>query len=167
MKESKYLKDTVQNIEKLLTIPLMKEFDINSLSSILKQSKVYRYDDGEIIFKQGEAGPWLYFLLSGKVRVIKDGEDLATLQRKGEVFGEMGILTASYHSVSATAIGDTTCLAMNSSLIDKFSPNEKLAFSCILYRVLAEVISERLRRAGEDIVRLKKENEDLKARLGA
>ena len=166
MKESKFLKDTIQNVEKLLTIPLMKEFETRSLGNILKQSKVHQYDDGETIIKEGDAGPWLFFLLSGEVRVEKDGEDLATLRRKGDVFGEMGMLSDSYRSASATAIGETTCLAMDSSLINKFSPNDKLAFCCILYRVLAEVVTERLRKTSEDIIRLKKENEELKARLG-
>ncbi len=167
MKESKFLKDTMQNIEKLLTIPMMKEFETKSLGNILRQSKVRQYEDGEKIFKEGDVGPWLYFLLSGEVRVEKDGEDLATLKRKGDVFGEMGMLTDSYRSASATAVGETICLVTDASLINDFSPNDKLAFCCILYRVLAEVVTQRLKTASDDIVRLKKENEDLKARLGA
>ena len=165
MKESKFLKDTVQNVEKLLTIPLMKEFETRSLGNILRQSKVHQYDDGETIIREGDAGPWLYFLLSGEVRVVKDGSELAILKRKGDVFGEMGMLTASYRSASATAVGETVCLAMDSSMIDKFSANDKLAFCCILYRVLAEVVTVRLKKASEDIIRLKKENEELKARM--
>jgi CRP-like cAMP-binding protein len=166
MRESKFLKDTVQNVEKLLSIPLMKEFETKALGNILKQSKVRHYDDGELIIKEGGADPWLFFLLSGEVRVKKDGEELAVLKRKGDVFGEMGMLTDSRHSASATAIGETTCLAMDSSLINDFSPNDKLAFCFILYRVLAEVVTERLKKTSEDIVRLKRENEELKARLG-
>lgn len=167
MKESKFLKDTMQNIEKLLTIPMMKEFETKSLGNILRQSKVRHYEDGEMIIREGDVGPWLYFLLSGEVRVEKDGEMLATLKRKGDVFGEMGMFTDSYRSASASAIGETVCLVTDSSRINDFSTNEKLAFCCILYRVLAEVVTERLKKASEDIVRLKKENEELKGRLGS
>ncbi|MEW6076640.1 MAG: cyclic nucleotide-binding domain-containing protein [Thermodesulfobacteriota bacterium] len=166
MKESKYLKDTMQNVEKLLTIPLMKEFKSKALGNILKQSKICQYDDGETIIREGDVSPLLYFLLSGEVRVMKDGEDLATLKRKGDVFGEMSMLTDSHRSASATAVGETTCLAVDSSLINNFSEHDKLAFCCILYRVLAEVVTERLKKTSADIIRLKKENEELKARLG-
>lgn len=165
MKESKFLKDTMQNIEKLLTIPMMKEFETKSLGNILRQSKVRQYEDGEVIIKEGDAEPWLYFLLSGEVQVDKEGETLATLKRKGDVFGEMGMLTDSYRSASAKAIGETICLVTDSSQINDFSPNDKLAFCCILYRVLAEVVTERLKKSSEEIVRLKKENDDLKERL--
>lgn len=165
MKESKFLKDTVQNIEKLLTIPLMKEFETKSLGNILRQSKVHQYEDGEMIIKEGDVSPWLYFLLSGEVRVEKDGADLAILRRKGDVFGEMGMLSDSYRTASAAAIGETVCLAMDATLINKFSANDKLAFCCILYRVLAEVVTERLKTTSQDIVKLKKENQELKAQL--
>jgi len=66
MIESKYLKDNVQNIQKLMNIPGLKHFETRSLSKLLKLSKIREYSDGEKIIREGDLDPWLYFLLSEK-----------------------------------------------------------------------------------------------------
>ncbi|MBM3192281.1 MAG: cyclic nucleotide-binding domain-containing protein, partial [Chlamydiae bacterium] len=53
------------------------------------------YEEGEIIFKEGDVGDYLYILISGTVEVIKDKDGapyrIATLGA-GEYFGELAIL---------------------------------------------------------------------------
>ena len=73
MIETKYLKDNIQNIQKLLSIPALKNFETRNLGKLLKLSKIREYEDGEIIITEGDVDPWLYFLLSGKIKVVKEG----------------------------------------------------------------------------------------------
>ena len=88
MKESKYLKDNIKNIEKLISIPTLKHFSTQVLGNLLNLSKIRQYEDGELILEEGNEDPWLYFLISGEVKIMKDNEVLSVLKEKGDVFGE-------------------------------------------------------------------------------
>ena len=157
MRESKYLKDDAQNIQKLISLPIFKDFETGILGGLLRLSKIREYRDGEIIIKEGDLDQWLYFLLSGQVKIVKDGRLLQTLKRRGDVFGEMGMLGGLDRSASVYAIGATVCLTTDASRIESVSGNDRLAFGFILYRVFAEIVTERLRSTSEDLVKAKKE----------
>jgi len=49
MIESKYLKDNMQNIQRLLDIQALKHFEIKNLAKLLRLSKIREYNDGENI----------------------------------------------------------------------------------------------------------------------
>ncbi len=62
MIESKYLKDNIQNIQKLLAIPALKHFETQNLGRLLRLSKIREYEHDEMIIKEGDIDPWLYFV---------------------------------------------------------------------------------------------------------
>ncbi|HUV49551.1 MAG TPA: cyclic nucleotide-binding domain-containing protein [Anaerolineae bacterium] len=165
MIESKYLKDDMHNIQQLLSVPSLKNFEIESLGKMLRLSKMRQYEDGEPIIKEGDMDLWLYVLLSGKVRVKKDGINICTLSRSGEIFGEMRILDKLSRSASVYAEGKTICLAVNIGATDKFSSDDEAAsFLLLLYKVFAEYMSVRLRLLNEELVNIKKQFEMLQKR---
>ena len=63
MIESKYLKESIENIQKLMNIPALKNFEAKNLAKLLRLSKIRQYEDGEKIIQEGDLDPWLYFLL--------------------------------------------------------------------------------------------------------
>lgn len=157
MLESKYLKDDVHNIQKLMTIPPLKKFETESLRHLIRLSKIREYEPGETIIKEGGKDQWIYFLLSGKVRVAKQGIPLIVINKKGELFGEMRILDGLARSASVTAIIPTSCLAVNTSATDRLcSEDERSYFLLVLYRVIAEFISIRLRSTTSELIKAKR-----------
>jgi hypothetical protein len=44
MLESRYLKDNIENIQKLLAIPALKNFETRSLRNLLRLSKIREYE---------------------------------------------------------------------------------------------------------------------------
>jgi len=165
MRESKYLKDDAKNIQKLISLPIFKDFEMGILGGLLRLSKIREYADGEIIIKEGDLDQWLYFLLSGQVKIVKDGKLLQTLKRRGDVFGEMGMLGGLDRSASVYAIGATVCLTTDASRLESVSSNDRLAFGFILYRIFAEIVTERLRSTSEDLVKAKIEIATLQKKL--
>lgn len=162
MIESKYLQDTVQNIQQLFVIPALKDFETKNLGKLLRLSKIRRYEDGEQIIREGDTDPWIYFLLSGEVRVQKKGEEIVTLNQIGEIFGEMSLLDSLSRSASVFAVGKTTCLAVNISASDRLPSNdENTNLLILLYRVFAEYVSMRLRLSNEELVNAKKQIKEL------
>lgn len=161
MIESKYLKENIENIQKLMTIPALKNFETRSLGKLLRLSKVRQYEDGERIIKEGDLDPWLYFLLSGKIRITKENLDIGTIDRKGEIFGEMRIIDSLSRSASVYAVGKTVCLAVDTSAKERLSSegtiDERLDFLLLLYRIFAEYMSIRLRLTNDELIKAKKQ----------
>jgi CRP-like cAMP-binding protein len=165
MIESDYLKDNREVIQKLRQIPTLELFDEEQLSGALRLSKIRQYEPGELIFEEDEYDSWIYFLVSGKVRIVKGDEELRVLDRRGDFFGEMGVVDGSPRSASAYAVDKTVCLVTDASYVDMLSGKDKLAFSCILYKVFAEVLANRLRSTSEDLIKAKEEIDRLRAEL--
>jgi CRP-like cAMP-binding protein len=142
MLESRYLKDNIENIQKLLAIPALKNFETRR------------------IIKEGDFDPWLYFILSGKIRITKEGLEIGTIDEKGEIFGEMRVIDSLSRSASVYAIGKTMCLAVDTSAKRRLSAgstkDERLDFLLLLYRIFAEFMSIRLRATNEELIMAKK-----------
>jgi len=160
MLESKYLKDNIENIQKLLGISALKNFETKSLQKLLRLSRIREYEDGEVIIQEGALDPWLYFLLSGKIRISKEDMEINTIDKKGEIFGEMRVIDFMKRSASVVAVGKTICLAVDTSAKNRISAqdptDEKLDFLLLLYRIFAEYMSIRLRVTNEELITAKK-----------
>ena len=165
MQESRYLKANIENIQKLMEIPVLQDFETSDLGELLKWSKIRKYSAGERIIQEGNnRDTRIYFLLAGQVRVIKDNKRLTVLKRSGDIFGEMSILGHTDRSASVFADNEATCLTTDAIQIEKLSGNDRLAFSYILYRIFAEILAQRLRSTSEELVKAEKEIERLDRR---
>ena len=169
MLESRYLKDNIENLQKLLGISALKNFETKSLQKLLRLSRIREYEDGEVIIREGDLDPWLYFLLSGKIRVSKENLEINTIDTKGEIFGEMRIIDFMQRSASVVAVGKTVCLAVDTSAKNRISAqdptDEKLDFLLLLYRIFAEYMSIRLRVTNEELITAKKKIKRLLAKI--
>jgi len=70
-----------------------------------------KFADGEIIFKEGSSGDWVYVVLSGQVEIYKtinQRKYVIEVLGKGEVFGELSFLGNIKRTASAKAVGATT-----------------------------------------------------------
>jgi len=166
MIESKYLKDNVQNIQRLMAIPGLKDFETRNLAKLLRLSKIREYEDGEIIIQEGDNDPWLYFLLSGAVVIKKHGVEIGRLSEVGEIFGEMRIVDSLTRSASVLAVGKTVCLCVDTSAKGRLSTSderdERLDFLLLLYRIFAEYMSIRLRATNEELIKSKQNLQELR-----
>lgn len=169
MKETKYLKDNIENIQKLMRIPALGNFEIENLSNLLRLSKIRKYKDGESVILEGDTDPWLYFLLSGEVRVLKNNHEISRLSNMGEIFGEMRLIDKKGRSASVVSVGETICLAVNTGAGDRIitedNREERLDFLLLLYRIFAEYLSVRLRISNDELVKAREEIEYYKKKL--
>ncbi len=113
------VKDTV--IELFTQISLFKSFSAKEISTKFFQhgfARIIEYQPAETIISEGKYDNWMYWLISGKVDVIKNNCHVATLQRVGDMFGEMGILEGDARSASVYASTSSICLAIDMSILD-------------------------------------------------
>jgi CRP/FNR family transcriptional regulator, cyclic AMP receptor protein len=145
MKETSFLTDNTRVLNDIRKLPIFEPFQEEELLNLLSMSKIRQYNPGEVIFEQGSVDTWIYFLIYGKVRLIKEGKPVALLEGRGDVFGEMGAIDCAPRSAAAVAHGDTVCLASDIYYIEQLSGMEKMAFGYVTYRVLSSVLASRLR----------------------
>lgn len=72
---------------------------------------IQRYANGDIIVSEGIVSNNAYIILEGKVNITKKVDKKSILinsLNKGEVFGEMGMISQSTRSASVVAVGNVT-----------------------------------------------------------
>jgi len=157
MTELDYLKDNVQNIQKLIAVSRLREFETEDLKKSLRLSRIEEYGHGELILQEGDAYPCIYFLLSGKIRIEKQGNDIETVDRPGEIFGEVKTLEELIISGSVYAEEKVICLAVNTPPgANRPSSHEIVDILLLLYRTYMEFSAIRLRLINDRLVKIKK-----------
>ncbi|OQX11040.1 MAG: hypothetical protein BWK80_45170 [Desulfobacteraceae bacterium IS3] len=158
MIEFQYFKENIQNIQKLIVIPPIREFETDRLKKSLRLSRIREYEHEELVIKQGEDEACLYFLLAGKVRLEKENGDVETVADVGEIFGEMQALQGLVKPGTVYAEGSAVFLVINTPPgINRFTSDEAADILLLLYRIFMEFIAIRLRLINHEVVRTKKE----------
>lgn len=97
-------------IEKVLVLKSLNLFSDtpeNILADLAPLMQEKTYEEGSVIFKEGETGDCMYIIQQGKIKIMKGNNTLAILKEK-EVFGELSLLDADTRS--ATAIAHSDCI---------------------------------------------------------
>lgn len=112
------------------------------------------YSDGQLIFKEGSPGDWIYLILSGAVEITKQVDDrkvVIVILKEGEVFGELGFLGGIKRTAAARAIGETTLGVIDRAFLDSEFNKLTADFRSILkavvlrFREMIDRISESTR----------------------
>lgn len=123
--------------------------EMATLKSVARETS---FPGGSEIFKEGDAGDWLYVVKSGLVQisaVIAGGERQA-LSRvpPGEIFGEFAIIDSQPRSATATAEVDTSLYVIpRDSLMELLTQSPQFSFS------MMREITQRLREFNQVYVR--------------
>ena len=163
MHSEEKLKDSVDVLEKIKTLPALESFDEKDLKELLRISKIVRYEPGELIVDEHSYDGWIYYLIAGRVRIAKKGTELAVLQRIGDVFGDVGGMGGGDLSVSVSALDEATCLKIDISTVDGLPSENRFIFRYVIYRGFAEVLAKRLRITTEKYLKAKEEIERLES----
>ena len=155
MQETDFLKGNQRVLNDIRKFEIFEPFQDDELQHLMTMSKIRKYNPGEKIFEQGSADTWLYFLVYGQVRLMKENQSMALLQRRGDMFGEMGAIECAPRSASAVAVGETVCLATDIYYIEQLTGTDKLAFGYVIYRVFSGVRADRLRRTTDELMEFK------------
>ncbi len=162
MTTENYLRDNDASVQHLRSIPALESFTEKDLSELLTVSRIETYIDGEqIIEEKNTSDSRVYYLISGKAKVMKGGKELIVLRRTGDVFGEIGVITGITRSASVFAVGRTMCLAVDLAHIDHLPETSRLMFKYLIFRSFAEILANRLQTTTEELVKTKDQLEKI------
>ena len=118
---------------------------------LIRFGKLRTFKEHEALITQGQPSTSIHFILEGQVRVERQrrsDEQPVHLARlgSGEIVGEMGVMVDLPRSATVVALQPTTTLELDAASFERAAR----AFP-ILHRVLAKLLSERLRRTSERV----------------
>ncbi|MEJ2210365.1 MAG: cyclic nucleotide-binding domain-containing protein [Anaerolineae bacterium] len=149
MAMSKVLSERLTKMDRRFTethlrgLRLLGNLTPGQLEDVSRRLKAGRYRQGEVIVREGAPGDEMYFIESGRVRVVRRrGNENVLLDEleAGDLFGEMALLTGEPRSATITALTDINVWVISQSDFDDLVtayPNLALA--------LSRLLSERLR----------------------
>jgi CRP/FNR family transcriptional regulator, cyclic AMP receptor protein len=152
MTSTDFIRDNGETIMHLRKIPAMEAFTDKDLEEFLLFSEVRNYQENELIIAENTKDDLVFYLVSGKARVVKNGRELIILRRTGDVFGEIGVIAGVARSASVYAAGPTTCISLRLSQIENLDEKNRLTFKYILFRGFAEILANRLKRTTEELI---------------
>jgi CRP/FNR family cyclic AMP-dependent transcriptional regulator len=97
----------------LAAAPLLAGVDEEGLASVAARVVEVEFDSGQVIARQGDVGTGFFIVASGSVRVVRDGETIATLG-PGEFFGELSVLDGQPRTAQVLAAEPTVVLGLAS-----------------------------------------------------
>jgi len=131
--------------------PLLAELDPTALMFLVRLGRRRIFKAGEVLMRQGEPSTSIHFVLSGTVRAERtrrtDDRPVRLAEfEAGAVVGEMGVVIDIPRSATVTALVPTETLELDAPNVDRVAK----AYP-ILHRVIARLLSERLRATEQRI----------------
>lgn len=135
---------------------IFKNLDYEEILEILKISEIKKYNENQIIFREGDDDERsLFVIVEGRVEIIS--ESLKTKEQislfsagKGLTFGEMSFLDNQKRSATIKTIEDTEVFVIKRKYFDILMDNKpKVAAKFIMG--LADILSRRLRATDQRI----------------
>jgi CRP/FNR family transcriptional regulator, cyclic AMP receptor protein len=99
--------------ELLSGCPLFRGIDEAGLAALAELATQVDMPAGHVIARQGEIGTGFFVVVSGRVRVVRDGAVVSMLG-PGDFFGELSVLDRQPRTAMVAAEVPTSCLALAS-----------------------------------------------------
>ena len=139
----------INNID-FVKIPFFYGLKQEHIDEVKQCVEVEYYNEGDILFNEGDIGSCLYVIVEGKVRIFTEVEDGITKEitrlGKNESFGEMALLSGSPRSASVQAISRLTVLKISKEQFDNVIAQNKY-----LSVHFSEFLSKRLFAAKNEV----------------
>ncbi|KAM7395412.1 hypothetical protein PAMA_006936 [Pampus argenteus] len=113
----------------LKTSRTLKDLNDLQLSKIIDSMEEVKYQDKDVIVREGSEGNTFYIILKGEVLVTKNVNGHQKQIRrmgKGEHFGEQALIREMLRTATCTADGPVTCFSIDKEVFEETIPIEHL-----------------------------------------
>jgi CRP-like cAMP-binding protein len=124
-------------------------------AALLAAGAPFRFEDDQILLVQGDAGDFLYVLISGLVKVIVEAESGAqttlAIRSRGDLMGEFALLDNKPRTATARAAGSVTALKVGAAAFMAITGQSPAAATTVTRYLLSKMRSTTERRAAERV----------------
>lgn len=142
----------------LKAIPLFNQLTYTELHGLLSISHVVSYDTDDLIIEEDQPGDHLFVSITGSVRVIKQGQAIATLP-PGSSFGEMALIDRAPRSADVVALEPVKALTISRDAFFSLLKREP-ELSVKLLWAFCQAFNARLRETSSELSWLKSTHPD-------
>lgn len=145
------------NITLLKEIPFFRNLTEEELEDISNITEEIKLQKNSIIFKQGEEADAFYIILEGEIIVNKsfnDKDQKIITMSKGAIIGEMAFITDEKRTGTVKTLKNTRMLKIKKDKFKLLMEGEKSIVAYKLIYRIAQILSFRLARLGEQFVSL-------------
>lgn len=129
--------------------PFFSSFDESLLLQISTMVREAQFPAGTILIEAGKSNNKLFFLRSGIIQIMVGGEKVGEIKSKGDVIGEMSVLSGNPASAETLAQTDILCFIISADDFAHVHPGQKDRFQYLLYKIYSGVLSDRLLKTNE------------------
>jgi PPM family protein phosphatase len=141
--------------EVLARMPLFARLSDRELLRVMQSVEVRKYENEQIVIREGDKGDELFIVLAGKVTVSRGGEVLTRLGA-GEHFGEMALIRAVPRSATVNADGNAELIAIRRTDFFEILRTEHEIAVKMLWQFLG-VLADRLDATSSELRHAKQE----------
>jgi len=120
----------------LAAVDFLRSLSAEQRRRLAEGSRIHRYGGGEDIVHQGDATAEMFIVQSGKVAVVRDSNEIASLG-PGEFFGEMALMTGEQRSATVRAAVPSTLIGVAQGAV-KALLDEHPDLAATMSRAIAE-----------------------------
>lgn len=151
-------KKTIQGsrlIDIIMDIPFFAMLDSNELAVVAKHMNFYEVTKGQILFREGDRGDSICFVIDGALDVYKEmpapGKPvrIATVT-KNKSFGEMAVIDEFTRSATVAARSDAAIVSLTKKGFDSIM-NENPKVGAAILKKVATLVSMNLRRTSAQL----------------
>ncbi len=140
-----YLFDQNREIVSFLkNSPLFAHWPQKLIDQLIPISSFLDVMKGEKILVEGEENNKVYFLLRGIVSVYSGGEIIIDLKRRGDIFGEMSVISQSAPSTTVIAKTRVKVFSISAKHIGDYTNVTNDDLNNTMYRLFSMVMSDKL-----------------------
>jgi serine/threonine protein phosphatase PrpC/CRP-like cAMP-binding protein len=151
----------------LARMPLFRPLNDREILRVLQVTEVAAYKNGETVITEGDKGEELFIVLSGRLKVMRGGAELATLN-PGDHVGEMALVRSQPRSATVISDGNSDLMVIRRADFFEILRKEHQLAVKLLWQFLG-VLADRLADTSRELGAAKEElaAEDITAEIFA
>ncbi|MDT8403893.1 cyclic nucleotide-binding domain-containing protein [Sulfuriflexus sp.] len=136
--------DDARLCQMLENISLLQGFERAEIEKLAQYCRAYKATNGTVIFKEGEKSHFMCLLVAGRVNILKENKQVATI-RAGKSMGEMSLIDGFPYSATAISAVDSELVMFTRLQFERLGETNPLV-ALKLYKAIARLMSLRLRQ---------------------
>lgn len=129
---------------------------------IMKLTEIRNYQPDEVILSEGTSNTHLFFLIQGKVKILHQNEEIATISETGQILGELSLITGKLCQATGIAVIPTSFVVINLERIRSLPLDLQNIFKNSLNHLFSLILAEKLASTNEKARLFELTNRELK-----
>ncbi|WP_054033246.1 cyclic nucleotide-binding domain-containing protein [Desulfatitalea tepidiphila] len=155
MKQEKSARTTSILIDIIMDVPFFAMLDARQLGVVANHMNYYEIKKGETLFKEGDPGDSVCFVIRGSLDVFKETSTpgqhvLIATVTKNKSIGEMAVIDEYTRSATVTAHSDAAIVALTKRGFEAIL-QENPAIGAAILKKIASLVSMNLRRTSSQL----------------